>query len=72
MESELGTRVSVPVVFVNRHGLYAIVAVLGVALLGFACVLGLSFKIIAILKQSAEKVRGYIASRNILLRPSRW
>ncbi|KAH7982582.1 hypothetical protein HPB52_005771 [Rhipicephalus sanguineus] len=63
MESELETRVSVPVVFVNRHDLYAIVVVLGVAILGCACVLGYSFSNFAMLKRNAEEVRSYIASR---------
>ncbi|KAH8036949.1 hypothetical protein HPB51_007618 [Rhipicephalus microplus] len=63
MESELDTRVSIPVVFVNRHDLYVIVAVLGVAILGCACVLGYSFSNFAILKRNAEEVRSYNASR---------
>ncbi|KAL3193640.1 hypothetical protein MRX96_016984 [Rhipicephalus microplus] len=63
MESDSETRVSIPVVFVNRHGLYVIVVVLGVAILGSACVLGLSFRNFTMLKQSAEEVHGYIASR---------
>ncbi|KAH7977080.1 hypothetical protein HPB51_027055 [Rhipicephalus microplus] len=58
MESELETRVSIPVVFVNRHDLYVIVAVLGVAILGCACVQGYSFS-----NFNAEEVRSYIASR---------
>ncbi|KAL3199506.1 hypothetical protein MRX96_013832 [Rhipicephalus microplus] len=59
----LETRVSIPVVFVNRHDLYVIVAVLGVAILGCACVLGYSFSNFAILKRNAEEVRSYNASR---------
>ncbi|KAL3193632.1 hypothetical protein MRX96_016976 [Rhipicephalus microplus] len=39
-ESELETRVSIPVVVVNRHGLYVVMAVFGGAILGGACVLG--------------------------------
>ncbi|KAL3199501.1 hypothetical protein MRX96_013827 [Rhipicephalus microplus] len=55
MESELETRVSIPVVFVNRHDLFVIVAVLGVAILGCACVLGYSFSNFAMLKCNVEK-----------------
>ncbi|KAH7964569.1 hypothetical protein HPB51_027198 [Rhipicephalus microplus] len=39
-ESELETRVCLPVIVVNRHGLYVIMAVFGGAILGGACVLG--------------------------------
>ncbi|KAL3199505.1 hypothetical protein MRX96_013831 [Rhipicephalus microplus] len=63
MESELETRVSITVVFVNRHDLYVIVAVLGVAILGCACVLGYSFSNFAMLTRNAEEVRSYITSR---------
>ncbi|KAH7942632.1 hypothetical protein HPB51_028687 [Rhipicephalus microplus] len=63
MESELETRVSIPVVFVNRHDLYVIMAVLSVAILGCACVLGYSFSNFAMLKRNAEEVRSCIASR---------
>ncbi|KAL3199507.1 hypothetical protein MRX96_013833 [Rhipicephalus microplus] len=63
VESELETRVSIPVVFVNRHDLYVIVAVLGVAILGCACVLGYSFSNLTMLKRNAEEVRSYVASR---------
>ncbi|KAH8036948.1 hypothetical protein HPB51_007617 [Rhipicephalus microplus] len=63
MESELETRVSTPVVFVNCHDLYVIVAVLGVAILGCACVLAYSFSNFAMLIRNAEEVRSYITSR---------
>lgn len=63
MESELETRVNIPVVFVNRHDLYAIVVVLGIAILSCACVLGYSFSNFTQLKRNAEEVRNYIASR---------
>ncbi|KAL3212759.1 hypothetical protein MRX96_007814 [Rhipicephalus microplus] len=53
MESELETQVSNPVVFVNRHGLYEILAVLGGAILDGAFVLGCSFRNFAMLKQNA-------------------
>ncbi|KAH8038240.1 hypothetical protein MRX96_026625 [Rhipicephalus microplus] len=62
MESELETRVSIAVVFVNRHDLCVIVAVLDVAILGCACVLGYSFINFAMLRRNAEEVRSYIAS----------
>ncbi|KAH7944731.1 hypothetical protein HPB51_028552 [Rhipicephalus microplus] len=63
MESELVMRVSIPVVFVNRRDLNVIVAVLGVAILGCACVLGYSFSNIIMMKRNAEEVRSYIACR---------
>ncbi|KAH8036947.1 hypothetical protein HPB51_007616 [Rhipicephalus microplus] len=63
MESELETRVSIPVAFVNRRDLYVIVPVLGVATRGCACVLGFSFSNLALLKHNAKEVRSYIASR---------
>ncbi|KAL3224359.1 hypothetical protein MRX96_026623 [Rhipicephalus microplus] len=63
MESELETGVSIPDVFVNRRDLYVIVAVLGVATLGCACVLGYLFCNFALMKRNAEEVRSYIASR---------
>ncbi|KAH8038239.1 hypothetical protein HPB51_026136 [Rhipicephalus microplus] len=56
MESELETRVSILVVFVNRHDLYVIVAVLGVAILNCACVLGYSFSNFTMLKRNVEEV----------------
>ncbi|KAL3193631.1 hypothetical protein MRX96_016975 [Rhipicephalus microplus] len=52
-ESELETRVSIPVVFVNRHGLYVIMAVFGEAILGGACVLGCFDMLNRILKRYA-------------------
>ncbi|KAL3199504.1 hypothetical protein MRX96_013830 [Rhipicephalus microplus] len=55
MESELETRVSIPVVFVNRRDLYVIVAVHGVGTRGCACVLGFSFSNLALLKHNAEE-----------------
>ncbi|KAL3193641.1 hypothetical protein MRX96_016985 [Rhipicephalus microplus] len=63
MESDLETRERTPAVFVERLDLYFIVVVLGVAILGFACVLGYSFRHFAMLKQNAEEVRRSIASR---------
>ncbi|KAL3208063.1 hypothetical protein MRX96_009661 [Rhipicephalus microplus] len=62
-ESELETRVSIPVVFVKRRDLHVIVAALGVAILGCACVLVYSFSNFTTLKQNAEELRSYIASR---------
>ncbi|KAL3224360.1 hypothetical protein MRX96_026624 [Rhipicephalus microplus] len=49
-------RVSILVVFVNRHDLYVIVAVLGVAILNCACVLGYSFSNFTMLKRNVEEV----------------
>ncbi|KAH7969503.1 hypothetical protein HPB52_019064 [Rhipicephalus sanguineus] len=63
MEAELQTRVNLPVVLVNREGLYVIIAVLGVSILGCAGVLTYSFTNHAKLKRNAEEVRSYIASR---------
>ncbi|KAH7968433.1 hypothetical protein HPB52_008412 [Rhipicephalus sanguineus] len=63
MDAELQTRVSLPVVLINRKGLYVIIAVLGVSILGCAGVLTYSFSSYAKLKQNAEEVRSYIASR---------
>ncbi|KAL1467319.1 hypothetical protein MTO96_026203 [Rhipicephalus appendiculatus] len=63
MEAELQTRVNLPVVLVNREGIYVIIAVLGVSILGCVGVLTYSFTNYAKLKQNAEQVRSYIASR---------
>lgn len=63
MEAELQTRVNLPVVLVNREGLYVIVAVLGVSILGCAGVLTYSFTNYAKLKRNADEARAYIASR---------
>ncbi|KAH6935753.1 hypothetical protein HPB50_009320 [Hyalomma asiaticum] len=63
MESEIQARVNIPVVLVNREGLYVIIAVLGVSILGCAGVLTYSFSNYAKLKRNAEEVRNYIASR---------
>ncbi|KAH7982585.1 hypothetical protein HPB52_005774 [Rhipicephalus sanguineus] len=63
MESELETRVNLPVVQVNRGGLYAVVAVLGIVILACVCVLAYSFSNYAMLKRNAEEMRLYIASR---------
>lgn len=62
MEPGMETRVSIPVVLVNRQELYAIVAVLGIAILGCVCVLGFSYSNFAKLKRNADEVRDYIAS----------
>ncbi|KAL1431937.1 hypothetical protein MTO96_013731 [Rhipicephalus appendiculatus] len=63
MNTELQTRVNLPVVLVNREGLYVIFAVLGVSILGCAGVLTYSFTNYAKLKRNVEEVRSYIASR---------
>lgn len=54
---------NLPVVLLNRDGLYVIIAVLGVSILGCACVLTYSFANYSKLKHNAEEVRNYIASR---------
>ncbi|KAH7977081.1 hypothetical protein HPB51_027056 [Rhipicephalus microplus] len=56
VESELETRVIIPVTFVNYHDFYVIVAVLGIAILGCACVLGYSFSNLTMLKRNAEEL----------------
>lgn len=63
MEPDLHTQVNLPVVLINREGLYVIIAVLGVSILGCACVLTYSFTNYNKLKRNAEEVRSYIASR---------
>lgn len=63
MEPELQTQVNLPVVLINREGLYVIIAVLGVSILGCACVLTYSFTNYHKLKSNAEEVRRYIASK---------
>ncbi|XP_070395234.1 uncharacterized protein [Dermacentor albipictus] len=63
MEPELQTQVNLPVVLMNREGLYAIVAVLGVSILGCACVLTYSLTNYSKMKRNAEEVRNYMASR---------
>ncbi|KAL1431938.1 hypothetical protein MTO96_013732 [Rhipicephalus appendiculatus] len=63
MDAELQTRVNLPVVLINRRGLYVIIAVLGVSILGCAGVLTYSFSNYAKLKRNADEVRSYIASR---------
>ncbi|KAH8032731.1 hypothetical protein HPB51_001429 [Rhipicephalus microplus] len=63
MDPELQTQVSAPVVLMNREGLYAIVAVLGLSILGCACVLTYSFTNYSKMKRNAEEVRNYMESR---------
>ncbi|KAH7942154.1 hypothetical protein HPB49_021253 [Dermacentor silvarum] len=65
MEPEVRARLSLPVVLVNREGLYVIIAVLGVSILGCACVLTYSPSHYGKLKKNAEEVRNYIAPRGI-------
>ncbi|KAH7936481.1 hypothetical protein HPB49_000033 [Dermacentor silvarum] len=62
MEPDLRAHVNLPVVLVNREGLYVIIAVLGVSNLGRACVLTYSFTNYSRLKRDAEEVRNYIAA----------
>lgn len=66
MEAGLHTQVSLPVVLINREGLYVIIAVLGVSILGCACVLTYSFTNYTKLKKNAEEVRNYISSKTKL------
>ncbi|KAL1467329.1 hypothetical protein MTO96_026212 [Rhipicephalus appendiculatus] len=63
MDAELQTSVNLPVVLINRKGLYVIIAVLGVSILGCVGVLTYSFTNYAKLKRNVEEVRSYIASR---------
>lgn len=63
MEPELQPEVNRPVLLINRAGLYVIVAVLAVSILGCVCVLGYSFTNHGKLKKNAEEVRKFIASQ---------
>lgn len=56
------TQVNLPVVLVNREGLYVVIAVLGVSILACACVLAYSYSNYAVLKKNAEEVRSYLSS----------
>ncbi|KAH7936479.1 hypothetical protein HPB49_000031 [Dermacentor silvarum] len=62
MEPDLRAHVNLPVVLVNREGLYVIIAVLGVSNLGRACVLTYSFTNYSRLKRKAEEIRNYMAA----------
>ncbi|KAH7942155.1 hypothetical protein HPB49_021254 [Dermacentor silvarum] len=64
MEPEVQARVGLPVVLVNRDGLYVIIAVLGVSILGCACVLTYSLGNYGKLMKYAEEVRNYIFHRD--------
>ncbi|KAH7942153.1 hypothetical protein HPB49_021252 [Dermacentor silvarum] len=64
METEVQARVGLPVVLVNRDGLYVIIAVLGVSILGCACVLTYSLGNYGKMKKNAEEVRNYILHRD--------
>lgn len=63
MESDLETRVNFPAVRVNRAGMYAVVAVLGIVILSCVGVLGYSFSNYALLKRNAEEMRQYVVSQ---------
>ncbi|KAH6919804.1 hypothetical protein HPB50_029208 [Hyalomma asiaticum] len=63
MDGELRTRVNAPVILINREGLYVVIGVLGVSILGCVAVLTYSFTNYAKLKRNAEEVRGYMALR---------
>ncbi|KAH7936688.1 hypothetical protein HPB49_002650 [Dermacentor silvarum] len=62
MDPELRAHANLPAVLINRQGLYVIIAVLGVSILGCACVLTYSFTNYSRLKRNAEEVRNYIAA----------
>ncbi|XP_064457024.1 uncharacterized protein LOC135367841 [Ornithodoros turicata] len=66
MEPEPEPQVNSPAVLINSEGLYVIIAVLGVSILGCACVLTYSFTNYNKLKKNAEEVRNFIASRTKL------
>ncbi|KAL3251835.1 hypothetical protein MRX96_055034 [Rhipicephalus microplus] len=61
MDAEPHTSVNFPVVLISRRGLYVIIAVLAVSILGCGGVLTYSFTNYAKLKRNAEEVRNYIA-----------
>ncbi|KAH7942144.1 hypothetical protein HPB49_021242 [Dermacentor silvarum] len=61
MEPEVQARLSLPVVLAHSEGLYVIIAVLGVSILGCACVLTYSLGNYGKMKKNAEEVRNYIA-----------
>ncbi|KAK8761452.1 hypothetical protein V5799_027279 [Amblyomma americanum] len=63
MEPEVQQEVNRPVLLINRAGLYVILAVLAVSILGCLCVLGYSFTNHEKLKRNAEEVRNFIASQ---------
>ncbi|KAL3229852.1 hypothetical protein MRX96_003569 [Rhipicephalus microplus] len=63
MDAEPQTSVNLPVVLISRRGLYVIIAVLTVSILGCGGVLTYSFTNYAKLNRNAEDVRNYIASR---------
>ncbi|KAK8756965.1 hypothetical protein V5799_000329 [Amblyomma americanum] len=62
MDPELQTLVKLPVVLVSRKELYSIITVLGLTVLGCACVLGYSFAHCGELDHGVEKLRIYITS----------
>ncbi|KAH6926914.1 hypothetical protein HPB50_023530 [Hyalomma asiaticum] len=60
MDPEVDARANVPVVLINRDGLYVIIAVLGVSILGCACVLAYSLGNYDKLKKNAAEIRSYV------------
>ncbi|KAL3193650.1 hypothetical protein MRX96_016993 [Rhipicephalus microplus] len=63
MERDHEARVHLPVVRVNRGGLYGIVAALGIVIVASLSMAGYSLHNYAKLKRHAEDLRHYIASR---------
>ncbi|KAH7971595.1 hypothetical protein HPB52_000338 [Rhipicephalus sanguineus] len=61
MEPEVQARANLPVVLVNREGLYVIIGVMSASILGCACVLAYSLSNYDKLRKNAEEVRNYIA-----------
>ncbi|KAH7938409.1 hypothetical protein HPB49_023184 [Dermacentor silvarum] len=62
MDPDLRAHINMPLVPINREGLYVIIAVPGVSILGCPCVLTYSFTNYSRLKRNAEEVRNYIAA----------
>ncbi|KAL3193649.1 hypothetical protein MRX96_016992 [Rhipicephalus microplus] len=63
MERDLEAWVNLPVVRINRGGLYVIVAALGMLIVASLSMTGYSLHNYAMLKRHAEDLRHYIASR---------
>ncbi|KAL1435199.1 hypothetical protein MTO96_011123 [Rhipicephalus appendiculatus] len=61
MEPEVQARGNLPVVLVDREGLYVIIGVMSASILGCACVLAYSLSNYGKLRKNAEEVRNYIA-----------
>ncbi|KAL1435198.1 hypothetical protein MTO96_011122 [Rhipicephalus appendiculatus] len=61
MEPDVQARANLPVVLVNRDGLYVIIGVMSASILGCACVLAYSLSNYGNLRKNAEEVRNFIA-----------